>query len=48
MEAAQSAEVGTWWEQPLAYMASGLQQGLACIPRQGVLERRTDERCPCQ
>ena len=48
MEAAQSAEVGTRWEQPLACMASGLQQGLPCTPRQGVLERRADEWCPCQ
>lgn len=35
MEAAQSAEVGTWWGQPLAYMVSGLQQGnlLVCLAR---------------
>ena len=48
VEAAQSEEPGTRWEQSLPCMAGGLQQVLLCTPSQGHLERRVDESCPFQ
>ena len=48
VEAAQSEEPGTRWEQSLPCMAGGLQQVLLCTPSQGDLERRADESCPFQ